>query len=212
MARPPLLTDTNIFATFAFRIATTNLMSVTTTLIMAIALAMDCFAVSIAIGLNRTVPLRVNAVRIPLAFGIFQGLMPLIGWFLSAWAGKIIESVDHYIAFGMLAFIGGKMLWESLHSSDDNAGTDVSSLRMVLWLAIATSIDALAVGVTYGVMSVPIYMPAAVIGAVAAAFATAGLAIGKSFGNIFGNKAEIFGGSLLILLGAKILAEHLNII
>lgn len=184
-------------------------MDITTTIILAIALAMDCFAVSITVGLTwHKYDIR-GMIKIAMAFGLFQAIMPLIGWLCSAWCGVQIADYDHFIAFGLLAFIGGKMLLEAIAEKEESKPIDINNWRTLIGLAIATSIDALAVGVTYGLMQVDITVPCIIIGIVAALFAIIGIVIGISVGDIFGNKAEIMGGIILILLGVKILIEHL---
>lgn len=178
-------------------------------------LAMDAFAVSICKGLTMKKVNWTHALIIALFFGGFQALMPLIGWTLGTQLSVYITPVDHWIAFALLAFIGGKMLWDALHEDDkekqgiekkDNPTLDMKELVL---LAIATSIDALAVGITFAFLGVDIWIAVASIGIVTFAFSFAGVAIGNHFGSKFEKPATIVGGVVLILIGIKILIEHL---
>lgn len=185
-----------------------------TTIILAIALAMDCFAVSITVGVKERKFYIVKCIKISLAFGIFQAVMPLIGWLCTNVIHHHIETLGHFIAFGLLVFIGVKMIIEAIkEGSDDNEkgkdSFDVDKWSVLIWLAIATSIDALAVGVSYGAMGIDILIPSVIIGVFSACFAIVGLIVGIFLGDIFGNKAELAGGVVLILLGLKTLIENL---
>lgn len=188
--------------------------SIITTLFLAIALAMDCFAVSITIGVRERTFRVSTCLKISIAFGLFQALMPIIGWFCTKFIHSQIETIGHYVAFGLLAFIGTKMIVEAIKEGSDEGknskeGFDVSKWNILLWLALATSIDALAVGVSYGAMGLDIIIPSIIIGIVSSLFAALGLIIGIILGDIFGNKAEFAGGVVLIILGLKILLENL---
>ncbi|MCR5697699.1 MAG: manganese efflux pump MntP family protein [Marinilabiliaceae bacterium] len=183
-------------------------MSFITSLLLAVALAMDSFAVSITIGLQQKRFVPATLLKVPLAFGIFQGLFPLIGWWLSVQIGESLAAVDHYIAFALLAFIGGRMIYEAFHESGETKHTDLSKMRSVLYLATATSIDALAVGVSYGLVGIDLRTAIVIIAIVTILFSLAGIFIGVKMGNIFGSKAEIVGGAMLICLGIKIIVEH----
>lgn len=183
-------------------------------LLIAVGLSMDAFAVSICKGLNmRKINYR-HGVIIAFFFGLFQAIMPLIGWVLGKQFERYITSVDHWIAFVLLAFIGGKMLWEALRGKEqENSGcTSILDLKELLVLAVATSIDALAIGITFAFLKVSILPAVLLIGITTFFIAFLGVIIGNRFGNRFGNKAEIAGGIILILIGFKILLEHLNII
>lgn len=180
-------------------------MDLATTIFLSIALAMDCFAVSITIGLTWKDFLWIPTFKIALAFGLFQALMPILGWLCCAWWGERVADYAHIISFILLLFIGGKMLYESFFDKNESKSIDINMWRTLIGLAIATSIDAFAVGVTYGLLQVNINIPCIIIGFVASFFAILGVLIGTSVGNIFGNKAEILGGVILILLGVKIL-------
>ncbi len=177
-------------------------------IIIAIGLAMDAFAVSICKGLSVS-RLRVKHSVITGAwFGAFQAIMPLIGYLLGVQFEKYITSVDHWITFVLLGIIGANMIREAL-SKDDDEVCDSFGVRAMFPLAIATSIDALAVGVTFAVLSVNIALAVILIGVITFALSSVGVKLGNVFGAKFKTPAEIAGGSVLILLGLKILIEHL---
>ena len=183
--------------------------------LLAIGLAMDCFAVSIASGIIlkrvRMRPMLIMA----LAFGFFQALMPLLGWIGASFFSHLIENIDHWIAFAILAFLGGRMVLESFKDEDCRHEFDPTSLKVVSALAVATSIDALAVGVSFaflGVRSFSSILPSiGIIGFVSFALSFVGLMFGIRFGCGIARKirAELWGGVILIIIGTKILIEHL---
>ena len=183
--------------------------------LLAIGLAMDCFAVSIASGIIlkrvRMRPMLIMA----LAFGFFQALMPLLGWIGASFFSHLIENIDHWIAFAILAFLGGRMVLESFKDEDCRHEFDPTSLKVVSALAVATSIDALAVGVSFaflGVRSFSSILPSiGIIGFVSFALSFVGLMFGIRFGCGIACKlrAELWGGVILIIIGTKILIEHL---
>ena len=175
-----------------------------------IGLSMDAFAVSICKGLSVKKLQLKNALTCGIYFGGFQALMPLIGYILEVQFKNKIESIDHWIAFVLLALIGINMIKEAF-SDEENSDDDFSFRTMVL-LAIATSIDALAVGVTFAFLSVNILLAIAIIGCTTFIIAITGVKIGHIFGLKYKKNAEIAGGVILILIGLKILLEHLNII
>ena len=176
--------------------------------VMAIGLSMDAFAVSICKGLSvsRIKPAHIATVGI--YFGGFQALMPLIGYMLGKQFESVITDVDHWIAFVLLGIIGGNMIREAIKGGDEPSD-DSFSFKTMLPLAIATSIDALAVGVTFAFLRVNILTAVALIGATTFAISGAGVAIGNSFGMKYKSKSEILGGVILIMLGCKILIGHL---
>lgn len=179
--------------------------------LLAISLAMDCFTVSITSGIiMRRICWRTFFVM-AFFFGLFQAVMPLIGWFAASRFSHLIENYDHWIAFGLLAFLGGRMIKESF-SNEDKCCFDPTRLKVVVTLAIATSIDALAVGITFAFLSVYIFSAVAFIGVVTFCFSVAGVKIGNVFGTRYKTGAELAGGVILILLGIKILLEHLGIL
>ena len=177
--------------------------------LIAVSLAMDAFAVSISNGVSVKGFGKRHAVKQGLYFGGFQFMMPVIGWFLGNSVKSYIEAVDHWIAFGLLAIIGINMIRESLGEDDEDEATTELSPKVLVLQAIATSIDALAVGISFAVLSVNIIQAAAIIGVVAFCFGFAGGVLGKRIGGLLQGKAEIVGGVVLILIGIKILIEHL---
>ena len=190
-------------------------MSVFDLTVLSVGLAMDAFAVSVCRGLKmRRVNYR-HALIISLFFGVFQAGMPLIGWLIGSRFAGYIESFDHFIAFGLLAFIGAKMIVEAVRSKDDDGKEDSPRLdiKELFLLAVATSIDALAVGVTFSFMpEVNIWWSIAEIGLVTFLLSGAGVVIGNRFGARFRKKAEIAGGIILILIGLKIMLEGIGVI
>lgn len=183
-------------------------MDIASLLLLAVALAMDAFSVSVTDGLVVKNFKIADAVKIGFFFGAFQFIMPCIGNFLASFAAKYIESFDHWIAFALLVFLGVRMIWEAIRGEEDIPQNPLKISTLFL-MAIATSIDALAAGVSLAAVSAPIIFSSAVIGIVAFAFSFAGMFIGRKFGDILGNKAEIIGGIILILIGTKTLLEHL---
>lgn len=183
-------------------------MSLLTLFITAVGLSMDAFAVSVCKGLAMKKLSVKKAVLIGLWFGGFQALMPTVGYLLGTRFEKYVTSIDHWIAFVLLAFIGINMIKEALSGEEDEANDSVDVKTMFL-LAVATSIDALAVGVTYAFLQVRIIPAVAFIGVTTFVLSVVGVKIGNVFGLKYKSKAEIFGGVILIVMGAKILAEHL---
>lgn len=191
-------------------------MDILSTLSIAVGLAMDAFAVSLSNGMS------VNRLRVPYAlklavsFGVFQAVMPALGWLLGISFREKITAIDHWIAFILLSFIGIKMIKEGIQcrkNPDSDKTCGEVSFKMVMVLALATSIDALAVGVTFafiGVNNFSALLPhISIIGAVTFVICIAGVYMGKGFGRVLKDKAEIFGGAVLVLIGLKILIEHL---
>lgn len=175
--------------------------------ILAVGLSMDAFAVSICKGLSVQKLKPRHAVIAGAYFGGFQALMPLIGWLLGRQFEELIKSVDHWIAFALLTIIGANMIRESF--GKDEELNDSFSFKTMLPLAVATSIDALAVGVTFAFLEVQIVPAISLIGVTTFAISAAGVKIGNVFGTKYKSKAELAGGIILILLGIKILIEHL---
>ncbi len=184
-------------------------------LLMGIGLAMDAFAVSVCKGLAMRRVNKKQAIVIGLFFGGFQALMPLIGWGMGLQFKEYITKVDHWIAFALLSFIGGKMIAESRKPEEETVEVDKSdeplNIREMFVLAVATSIDALAVGITFAFLKYPIVEAVTIIGVVTFFIAIGGVYVGNFFGNKYKNKAEFAGGLILILLGLRILLSHLGI-
>lgn len=183
--------------------------------LIGVGLSMDAFAVSVCKGLGMSRLNMRQAAVISLFFGGFQALMPLIGWALGSQLTDFIAPIDHWIAFGLLAFVGGKMLWDAFHEGDEAEGVQTDEkldLKELLMLAIATSIDALAVGITFAFLQVAIVPSITIIGLTTFVISFAGVAVGHFFGARFEKPATIVGGVVLILIGVKILLEHLGVI
>jgi putative Mn2+ efflux pump MntP len=180
-------------------------------LLLAVGLAMDATAVAAARGLAAPRIERRHVLLVALFFGGFQALMPLLGWLLGSRIGPLVQAWDHWIAFVLLGGIGAKMLWEARGGGDEVEGAagDLFALRVMLVLAIATSIDAFAVGVTLPMLGAPLALSLATIGVTTAVLSVIGLFLGRRFGAMLGRGLDAFGGLVLIGLGAKILVEHL---
>lgn len=177
--------------------------------LIAVGLSMDAFAVSVCKGLAMPKCTFKKATIVGLWFGGFQALMPAIGYILGAQFQETIASIDHWIAFVLLALIGGNMIHEALDNDEEEADASLDVKTMFL-LAVATSIDALAIGITFAFLKVNIIPAVCFIGIVTFIISFAGVKIGNVFGARYKNKAEIVGGVILILLGLKILLEHLG--
>ena len=183
--------------------------------IIAVGLSMDAFAVSVCKGLSTSDVRPLNMLCAGLWFGLFQALMPLIGYLLGVNFSSLIQSVDHWIAFILLSLIGANMIREAVSSKEECEVADTGSsyaFKVMLPLAVATSIDALAVGVSFAFLAVDIIPAICFIGVCTFILSAAGVKIGSVFGNRFEKKAEIAGGIILILMGLKILLEHLGVI
>lgn len=189
-------------------------------LMIGVGLSMDAFAVALAKGMNIKEGIWKKAIKIGIFFGVFQAVMPLIGWWAGTYFEAYIKSFDHWIAFILLSIIGGKMIYESIkerrsdNSSDDEAAItleddeDLSNKNLTI-LAIATSIDALAVGVSFAFLNVNIVSAVIIIGITTLVLCVIAVILGKQLGKVFQNYAEIIGGIILIGIGLKILIEHL---
>ncbi|MCJ7472228.1 MAG: manganese efflux pump MntP family protein [Actinobacteria bacterium] len=178
-------------------------------ILISISLAMDCLAVSIASGATITKPKITSALKVGLSFGFFQAIMPLIGWVVGFSFRSLIENVDHWIAFSLLLIIGIKMLYEAFKKSPQNNKTDITRIPTLLLLSIATSIDALVLGISLSILDISIYLSILIIGLFAFTFSVSGYYLGHRIGKIIGNKVEIIGGIILIGIGIKILIEHM---
>lgn len=179
--------------------------------ILAVGLSMDAFAVAICKGLAiRRLQLR-QALVVGLWFGAFQALMPAVGYLLGSAFAELVTSVDHWIAFVLLAIIGANMIREGVRGDEESCDPSLS-FNVMLMLAIATSIDALAVGVTFAFLQVNIVAAVLFIGCVTFVISAAGVKIGNVFGARYKAKAEVFGGAVLLLIGLKILLEHLGVL
>ena len=177
-------------------------------LLIAVGVSMDAFAVSICKGLSVRKLRPRYAFSTAIWFGGFQALMPIIGYFVAIHFADIVSNVDHWISFALLAYIGGSMIKESYEKDDAEIDADFS-FKMMFALAVATSIDALAVGVSFAFLKVNIWSAVLLIGATTAAFSGVGVKIGNVFGTRYKSKAELVGGVILVVIGVKILVEHL---
>ncbi|MEM2920896.1 MAG: manganese efflux pump MntP family protein [Candidatus Bathyarchaeia archaeon] len=176
--------------------------------LVAVSLAMDAFSVSIAHGLVNRSFKSINAMKLGISFGLFQTFMPILGWLAGINVVELISGFDHWVAFGLLAFIGARMIYESVR---DRPVKLVNSLTVgaLLLLSIATSIDALAVGLSLSFLRVPILAPAALAGITTFSLSFLGVYFGSRFGRLLGNKVELIGGAILLCIGLRILLEHL---
>lgn len=182
-------------------------------LLVGIGLSMDAFAVSVCKGLNMKKVNKTHCLVIALFFGGFQAFMPLAGWALGKQFESYITAIDHWIAFGLLVLLGGKMIMEALKTEEEEINKKESRLEVkeLFILAIATSIDALAVGITFAFLQVRILPAITIIGCTTFLLSAAGVYIGNIFGSRYKSKAELAGGIILILIGVKILLEHLEV-
>ncbi len=183
-------------------------------LLVAVGLAMDAFAVSLCKGLRMRTIRWGQGIVIAFSFGFFQAAMPLLGWALGLQFEQYITTIDHWIAFVLLAIVGGKMLYDSVTEDPTCPVETVDNLDLkeLLLLSIATSIDALAVGITFAFLSTNIFQSITIIGVVTFIICLLGVIIGNHFGNRLQSKAGIVGGAVLILIGLKILLSHLGVI
>ena len=191
------------------------MISVLDLLLLSVALAMDCFTVSIMSGVILRHGFNAAILRMAVLFGVFQAAMPLIGWLGTAHFSQYLEAVDHWIAFGLLAFIGGKMIKESCDGDEEHQSFNPLMLRTQLLLAVATSIDALAIGISMACLGYDhlsqLTFPLLLIGVVSILFSLIGYWSGVRFGRIIARrlKPELFGGIVLIFIGLKVLVSHL---
>ncbi len=176
---------------------------------IALALAMDAFAVAIGVSLTVAPLTGRHFFRLGFHFGLFQALMPVIGWLAGITVQKQLAAFDHWLAFGLLAFVGSKMIHEALKDEEQRKTGDPTRGLSLVVLSVATSIDALAVGLSLGMLGVSIWRPAAVIGLVAGLLTLIGMLLGRRIGSLWGRKVEVLGGLILIGIGCKILFEHL---
>jgi len=177
---------------------------------IALGLAMDAFAVAIVTGLADLPLTHRRVFRLAFHFGLFQALMPAIGWAAGRAVYRWVGPFDHWVAFVLLGFVGGRMIWGALHGGEErrDPGDSTRGWRLVM-LSVATSIDALAVGISIAMIGAAILVPALVIGVVAAALTAAGMLLGRWIGAAWGKRVEVLGGVILIAIGVRIVAGHL---
>lgn len=179
-----------------------------TILLIALGLSADCFAVALSASLSKTKHTRTGIIRTALSFGLFQAVMPVLGWLAGRSFVAVISNYDHWIAFGLLALIGGKMIWESLTEKEEKE-RNISLGWTLVTLSFATSIDALAVGLSFAFLEVNIWLAAGIIGIVAFLATILAFLVGMKVSGVLGKRAELIGGMVLIGIGLKILIEHL---
>ena len=184
-------------------------MELLTIIVIAVGLAMDAFAVSVATGAGYRQLKIQHALRMAMFFGAFQAVMPIIGWLAGSTFKEYIKEVDHWVAFAILAVIGVKMIYEAFKIEKAENPSDPASLAVLIWLSVATSIDALAVGITLSLVTGMIAVAVIIIGVVTFVLSLFGCWIGKRVGHLFEKKIEVAGGCILIAIGVKILVEHL---
>lgn len=178
-------------------------------LLIALGLAMDAFAVCVGAGATRFINGPRPVFRLAFHFGLFQALMPVLGWLAGVRIERFIAAFDHWIAFGLLAFVGIRMIRSGLDPSDEAVVTDPSRGGTLVMLSVATSIDAFAIGLSLAVLRVDVFLPALVIGLVAATLSLVGLSIGNRLGQLFGKRMATVGGLILIAIGVRVVLTHL---
>jgi putative Mn2+ efflux pump MntP len=175
---------------------------------LATGLAMDAFSVAVAVGLALGCASARQCFRLSFHFGLFQFLMPVVGWAAGATVSSHISAYDHWLALALLGYVGGRMIWESVTGHDEQFGRDPTKWPTLIILSLATSIDALAVGLSMAFLRVPVLMPAVVIGLVAGGLTLAGIRLGRHAGQVVGPWMARAGGVVLLLIGVKIVVEH----
>jgi manganese efflux pump family protein len=168
-------------------------------------LAMDAFAVAVAAGMALDTVTPRHAFRLGFHFGLFQFMMPILGWLAGSQFASNIHGWDHWLAFGLLVYVGGKMLWEAHRKDDAQATSDPTRGLRLLTLSLATSIDALAVGISMALLGVSVWLPSVVIGLITATLTVIGISLGVRIGMRWGRYAEIAGATILILIGVRLL-------
>ena len=184
-------------------------MDLITIFLLAVGLGVDAFSVAIGIGATNDKKSWAPVLRLAAAFGAFQFIMPIIGWLAGLTVVGIIAKYDHWVAFALLGYIGSKMIWEALKKEEEKEANDQTNGLPLLLLSIATSIDALAVGFSFSLLKTDIILPAVIIGVVCFLMTVTGMLFGKGLARIFGKKVGIFGGVVLIVIGVKILTDHM---
>ena len=177
--------------------------------ITAVGLSMDAFAVSVCNGISLKSGGLKSASIVGLYFGVFQAVMPLLGFFLAAQFASHIQAMDHWVAFALLAIIGGKMIWESFSKKEKPCEEVSLRPRKMIPMAFATSVDAMAVGISFAFLQIDIVLAVSLIGVITCVLSMVGVKLGSLFGARFTKKAELMGGVVLVLIGTKILVEHL---
>jgi putative Mn2+ efflux pump MntP len=180
-------------------------------LFVSIGLAMDCLAVSLAVGTRKQIPTTRIALTLALVFGGFQFIMNIMGWAMGEWLIPFLAGFDHWVAFILLAVIGGKMIYDGFKGAEESKTVKILQPATLLLLAVATSIDSLGVGLSFALLAIVILIPALMIGMVSAVFSFAGVFLGNRLAEHFGERMEILGGIILIGIGVRILFGHLAV-
>jgi len=179
-------------------------------LLIAIGLSADCFAVALGGSISMKTLSRLQIFRVSLAFGLFQALMPVLGWLAGQTLVKIIADYDHWVAFILLAIVGGRMIWESFRSEESRSeNADITKGVLLLTLSVVTSIDALVVGLSFAFLEISIITASLTIGIVALVVTAIGFLLGRKLGSLIGRRAEALGGVVLIGIGLRILLTHI---
>ncbi len=179
-------------------------------LLIAIGLSVDCFAVALSGSISMRTVSSLQVLRASLAFGLFQALMPVLGWLAGQTVVELIADYDHWAAFVLLALVGSRMIWKSLHSEDGRSeNADITKGLLLLTLSLATSMDALAVGLSFAFLDTNIALASLTIGVIAFVATVIGFLLGRKVGNLVGKRAETVGGIVLIGIGLRILSEHI---
>ena len=178
-------------------------------LFIAVGLSADCFAVALSGSISMGAVSSVQILRTSLAFGTFQALMLVLGWLAGRAVVNLIAGYDHWVAFILLAIVGSRMIWESFHPKASHRKTDITKGSLLLILSVATSIDALAVGLTFAFLKVNIALAGSMVGAIAFAVTAVGFLSGRKAGKLLGKRAELIGGMILIGIGLRILLSHI---
>jgi putative Mn2+ efflux pump MntP len=184
-------------------------MELAASFLIAVGLAMDAFTVSLGVGTAGTARTFRSKFRMAFHFGIFQCLMTLLGWLMGSTVSSLISSVDHWIALALLGYVGFNMIRNSLHSHAEISTVDPSRGRSLIMLCVATSLDALAVGLSMAMIHTPVVLPSIIIGVVCLVLSGVGLFAGTKLGEIFGKRMEILGGLILLGIGIEIVISHL---
>jgi putative Mn2+ efflux pump MntP len=180
-------------------------------ILIAIGLSADCFAVALSGGISNKNHSWTKYTRVALSFGVFQALMPIIGWLAGRTFVDLIASYDHWVAFGLLGFVGGKMVFEAFHHHESRKDDkDITKGWLLITLSVATSIDALAVGLSFAFLKVNILLASGIIGVTAFVITIVGFVAGRKAGEVIGKRAELLGGLILVAIGLRILVSHLT--
>lgn len=184
-------------------------MEILTIIVIGIGLSFDSFAVSLSSGMIDKKIVFWNACKIAFFLALFQGAFPVIGWLIGSYIEKSAEQADHWIAFGLLAIVGGKMIWEQFQKEEEVKPKNPLKMSVLIGMSIATSIDAFVVGIGFGLLSLNILVAALIIGAITFIASMTGIFLGKKAAGKLGSYANLIGGVILIIIGTKILIEHL---